>query len=217
MSPDFRFEEALWHEGVRFIAGMDEAGRGAWAGPVVAAAVVLPPNTPLPQELCGLDDSKLLSPARRQELFRLLVGHVLAYGVGIVPAEEIDRMDILPATRLAMTLALQGLSHPPEALLVDAVELPEIECRQEAIIHGDARCFSIAAASIIAKVTRDQWMIAAHGWLPGYGFARHKGYGTPEHQETLRRLGPSAIHRRTYAPVRELLPHTFSGMEDPAP
>lgn len=197
-------EKALWQAGMRLVAGLDEAGRGAWAGPVVAAAVILPSFDELPAELRDVDDSKCLSPAQRQRLYHAVLRHAHAWGVGIVPAQEIDRLGILPATRIAMELALDSLTCRPEAVLVDALRLPEVSCPQEAIIRGDQLCVSIAAASIVAKVTRDHWMTAAHAWLPAYGFIHHKGYGTAEHRSALQQYGPSPIHRLSYAPVAEL-------------
>ncbi len=205
MPPSLEREKALWQAGMRLVAGLDEAGRGAWAGPVVAAAVILPAFDELPAELRDVDDSKCLSPAQRQRLYHAVLRHAYAWGVGIVPAQEIDRLGIVPATRTAMELALDSLTCRPEAVLVDALRLPEVSCPQEAIIRGDQLCVSIAAASIVAKVTRDHWMTAAHAWLPAYGFAHHKGYGTAEHRSALQRYGPSPIHRLSYAPVAELV------------
>jgi ribonuclease HII len=210
MPPSLEREARLWHAGTLRVAGLDEAGRGAWAGPVVAAAVILPPLEDLPAELAGVDDSKCLSPSCRQELYHAIIRRALAWGVGIVPAQEIDRIGILPATRKAMELALASLTCRPDALLIDALHLPQVSCPQEAIIKGDQCCFSIAAASIIAKVTRDNWMAAAHQWLPAYGFARHKGYGTEEHRAALLRHGPSPIHRFSYAPVAQLVQGSIS-------
>lgn len=201
MPPSLAREEELWRAGKRLVAGLDEAGRGAWAGPVVAAAVVLPPLNTLPAELADVNDSKCLSPAQRQRLYHAILRCAVAWGVGIVPAQEIDRIGILPATRRAMELALASLTCRPEAVLIDALRLPQVSCPQEAIIRGDQLCVSIAAASIIAKVTRDHWMTAAHQWLPAYGFARHKGYGTAEHRTALLQYGPSPIHRLSFAPV----------------
>lgn len=203
MPPTLEREAELWRAGMRLVAGLDEAGRGAWAGPVVAAAVILPPLDALPVELADVNDSKCLSPAQRQRLYYAILRSALAWGVGIVPAQEIDRIGILPATRRAMELALASLTCRPDALLIDALRLSEISCPQEAIIQGDQLCVSIAAASIVAKVTRDHWMTAAHQWLPAYGFAHHKGYGTAEHRSALLQYGPSPIHRLSYAPVAE--------------
>lgn len=184
---------------------MDEAGRGAWAGPVVAAAVILPPDLPdLAALLAPVRDSKQLTPRCREDCFSLIVRHAVSYGIGSVPAEEIDRLGILRATRLAMRQAIESLQPRPEYLLVDAVPLPELGLPYSAIIKGDRDCLSIAAASILAKVTRDHWMMALEERLPGYGLGRHKGYGTRAHLEALRRLGPSEQHRRSFAPVRAL-------------
>ena len=185
------------------MAGLDEAGRGASAGPVVAAAVVVPPNSGLvlPALLGQVDDSKRLSPAVRERLEPEIRKCALSVGVGSVPADEIDRIGIVPATRLAMLQALAALTVQPAHLLLDYLTLPDVRLPQWGIPHGDAICFSIAAASIIAKVTRDRWMVGQELVYPGYGFARHKGYGTAVHQAALGRLGPCLIHRRTFRPV----------------
>jgi ribonuclease HII len=187
------------------VAGLDEAGRGAWAGPVVAAAVVLPPHDPdLCRHLAGVRDSKLLSPARREALLTTICEYALAYGVGLVPPAEIDRLGIVPATQKAMAGALEALSLPPDYLLIDYLSLPEVALPQQCLPKGDVHVLSIAAASIVAKVSRDRLMIELEQRLPGYGFARHKGYGTAQHQAALRALGPSQAHRLSFAPLREL-------------
>lgn len=203
--PDLAEERGLWAQGTMRVAGLDEAGRGAWAGPVVAAAVILPPGlSDLAQLLAPVRDSKLLTPRRRELCYDLITTHALAYGAGFVSAEEIDRIGILPATRQAMLLALESLPVPPDFLLIDALRLPQAPLPQRAFIKGDRDHLSIAAASIVAKVTRDRWMRALDERLPGYGLSRHKGYGTPEHLAALRALGPSAEHRHTFAPVRKV-------------
>jgi ribonuclease HII len=203
--PDLSREQGLWATGYRWIGGVDEAGRGAWAGPVVAAAVILPPDLPdLALLLAPVRDSKQLTPRCREACFALIVRHAISYGIGSVPAQEIDRLGILQATRLAMRQAVESLQPPPEYLLIDAVPLPEVGVPYSAIVKGDRDCLSIAAASIIAKVTRDRWMMALEERLPGYGLGRHKGYGTRAHWEALRRLGPSEQHRRSFAPIRAL-------------
>lgn len=181
-------------EGYRQIAGIDEAGRGPLAGPVVAAAVILNPDKPV----IGVNDSKKLSPQKRAALKVQIEEKAVAVGVGIVDVETIDRINILEATRLAMKKAVEGLAVQPDLLLIDAVQLKEIAIPQKAIIKGDALSVSIAAASIIAKETRDAMMRAVDELYPEYGFASHKGYGTRQHMEAIRRLGPLPIHRRTF-------------------
>ncbi len=203
--PDLAQECALWQQGYERIAGLDEAGRGAWAGPVVAAAVILPARRPdLAELLAPVRDSKLLTPSRRATCYDLIIAHAVDHGVGMVCAEEIDRLGIVPATREAMRRALAALSAPPDYLLIDALSLPESPCPQRAIIKGDRDHLSIAAASIIAKVTRDRWMASLDAAWPGYGLARHKGYGTRAHLEALRARGSTPQHRHTFAPIRAL-------------
>jgi ribonuclease HII len=175
-------------------AGVDEAGRGPLAGPVAAAAVVLPSRYRLP----GLDDSKRVPERRRGELFDRLIRDCLAYGVGTASVEEIEARGIVPATFLAMRRALEQVQPPPDFLLVDGFALPGVDARQLALPGGDRRSISIAAASILAKVTRDRLMVELDGVYPGYGFARHKGYGTPAHLEAIRELGPCPAHRPSF-------------------
>lgn len=192
-------ERALWAAGYRAIAGVDEVGRGAWAGPVVAAAVILPPDAVALAPLLGqVDDSKRLTPAARERVLALIQQHALALGVGSMPAGEIDRVGIAPATRAAMLAALAALAVAPDFVLVDYLTLPGLAWPQRGIPHGDALSLSIAAASIVAKVTRDRWMAAQDAAFPGYGFACHKGYGTVAHQAALARLGPSPLHRLSF-------------------
>lgn len=201
--PTLAEEEALRAQGYHHIAGLDEAGRGAWAGPVVAAAVILPLDDPhLSRSLDGVRDSKQLSPRQRDALYERIRAVAVAVGVGVVPAEGIDAMGIVPATRQAMAAAVAQLSPSPDFLLIDFLRLNEVALPQKGIVKGDARCLSIAAASIIAKVTRDRLLIGWEETYPGYGFARHKGYGTRQHRAALKRLGPCGIHRHSYAPVR---------------
>jgi len=203
--PDLTEEELLWEQGYRGVAGLDEVGRGAWAGPVMAAAVILPPDAAVASRLTGLNDSKQLTPAQREHLFPLIQEVALALAVGQVPASEIDRLGIVAATRLAMVEALTHLPIAPDFLLVDALTLPAVALPQKGIIRGDGRCLSIAAASVVAKVTRDRWMDELDRRCPGYDFGRHKGYGTPGHQAALARLGVSVWHRCSYAPVRRMM------------
>ena len=200
LDPDDAFECEAWARGFRRVAGVDEAGRGPLAGPVVAAAVVLPRRC----HLEGLRDSKLLSERQREHLYARLLTAAVDIGVGVVDAEVIDELNILEATRLAMAQAVRHLTPSPDYLLLDAVLLPGIAAEQRAVIKGDRLCRSIAAASIVAKVLRDRLMARAHVRYPQYGFLAHKGYGTAEHLRQLQRYGPCALHRRSFAPVREV-------------
>jgi ribonuclease HII len=195
------FEAELWARGAERIAGVDEAGVGTLAGPVVAAAVILP------RELRprGLDDSKQLDAGERERLCAEVKAGAVAWAVGSASPEEVDALNVYQAGLLAMRRAVEGLAVPPDQLLVDARRVPGVEVPQQGIVKGDAKSLSIAAASVVAKVTRDALMVEADAAFPGYGFARHKGYGAPEHLDALRRLGPCALHRRTFAPVREVL------------
>jgi len=204
--PTLTWERRLRRAGHALVAGIDEVGRGAWAGPVVAAAVILPLDRPrLTAALRGVNDSKQLTARQRERLFEVIYAVALAVGVGGAGAGEVDRDGVAPATRAAMQRAVAMLAVPPEALLVDAVDLrAEVPLPQRAVIHGDALCLSIAAASIVAKVSRDRWMRALEDRYPGYGFGRHKGYGTAAHSAALARLGASDLHRRSYAPIAAL-------------
>ena len=201
--PTFAEEKILEAQGYQRIAGIDEVGRGALAGPVVAAAVILPCSIDTPW-LNLVKDSKQLSPARRQLLFNHIHEIAVAVGIGMASHEVIDTQGIIKATQLAMKLAIDQLLPPPESLLIDYMTLPEMPLPQKGIKHGDSLCFSIACASIIAKVSRDQLMIELDRTYPGYGLARHKGYGTKEHLARLRRQGASPIHRQSFRPVREI-------------
>ncbi len=205
IAPDLTFEQALWSAGVSLVAGIDEAGRGAWAGPVSAGAVILPACADLLQLLCGVRDSKQMTPAQRATWAAQIRAVALAWGVGFASAAEIDELGIVPATRLAMQRAIACLAPAPQHLLVDAVRLPRIPLPQQPLIKGDARVLSIAAASVLAKTARDALMVEQDAVHPGYGLARHKGYGTALHRAALQRLGPSPIHRKTFAPIRDLL------------
>lgn len=196
----YRYDESLRNDGFRIIAGIDEAGRGPLAGPVVAAAVVLPPNI----RIEGLRDSKKVPEKERNSLFWDVLCCSLDIGVGIVDAETIDRINILRSTRLAMENAVKDLSRTPDLLLIDALNLTSVNIKQHSIIKGESKSASIAAASIIAKVTRDHIMKQYDGIYPGYGFARNKGYSTREHMEKIIFLGPCLIHRKTFEKVMPL-------------
>jgi ribonuclease HII len=205
MLPDLREELALRATGYTRVAGLDEAGRGAWGGPVCAAAVVLPLDQPNRIELLhGVRDSKQLSPARRETLLPLVLEVAEAVKVGWATPPEVDELGIVPATRQAMARAVSCLDGQVDALLIDYIRLPDLDLPQRALPKADTRCLSVAAASIVAKVTRDRLMIALDQDFPGYGFARHKGYGTPQHRQALARLGPSPIHRMSWRPMQEL-------------
>lgn len=193
------FEAPLWAQGVARVAGVDEAGVGPLAGPLVAAAVILPPDL-RPR---GLDDSKKLDEAARDRLAAEVKAGAVAWAVGVATPEEVDAMNPYQAGLAAMRRAVEGLAVAPQHLLVDARTVPGVAVPQQGIVKGDAKSLSIAAASVVAKTTRDAMMVEAEARWPGYGFARHKGYGAPEHLEALRRLGPCPIHRRSYAPVAE--------------
>ena len=206
--PSFAEEEMFMAQGYQRIAGIDEVGRGALAGPVVAAAVILPRHIEAPW-LAEVKDSKQLTPARRELLFHRIHEVAVAIGVGLTPHNLIDTQGIVRATRLAMRMAVEKLSPPAESLLIDYMRLPEVRLPQKGIVDGDNLCFSIACASIIAKVARDRLMVDFDKDYPGYGLARHKGYGTREHLECLLRLGPCPIHRQSFRPVREIIGGLF--------
>lgn len=196
------WELRLWADGFRAVAGIDEVGRGAWAGPVVAAAVVLSSAATCWEPLLGrVDDSKRLSPRRREELVGAIMAVSVSVGVGFCDAGTIDELGIVPATRIAMIRAVAALSVCPDFLLIDYLTLPELAQPQQGLPHGDAISLSIAAASIVAKVTRDRWMAERDAEYAGYGFARHKGYGVAEHRTALERHGPCALHRRSFHPL----------------
>jgi ribonuclease HII len=197
-SPDLSFEMPLWAVGTSRIAGIDEAGRGALAGPVSAAALILPPRTDLCQTLSGVRDSKEMTPKERQYWAKELRDLALAYGVGFATHQEIDEIGIVPATLLAMRRALELLSESPQHLLIDFLELPDACIPQTNLVKGDARSLSIAAASVLAKTARDELMTCYDLQYPGYGFAEHKGYGTAAHRRAMLCLGPSPIHRFSF-------------------
>ena len=203
--PGLDQERGLRDQGYSLVAGLDEAGRGAWAGPVYAAAVILPLDRPdLSEALNGVADSKRLSPQRRETLLETIHEVALAVGVGSATAGEIDASGIVAATRTAMERATQALALAPDALLLDYIALPDMRLPQRSLPKADQRCLSVAAASIVAKVSRDRWMVELHQQHPGYGFARHKGYGTAAHRAALAELGPSPFHRMSWAPMQSL-------------
>lgn len=202
----FEFERALWSQSVRRVAGVDEVGRGPLAGPVVAAAAVLPAawaKSRLPRELEGLNDSKQLTASQRENFFAFLTtcGEV-EFGIAGVDSEQIDAIKILQATHRAMNEALAQLRPPPEHVLVDGRPVNSMILPHTAIVKGDSRSYSIAAASVLAKVTRDRMMLEFDEQFPGYGFAEHKGYGTPQHLAAIAQRGPCPIHRRSFAPLK---------------
>ncbi|HEY88536.1 MAG TPA: ribonuclease HII [Thermoflexia bacterium] len=200
--PSLQTERALWQAGYRHVAGLDEAGRGAWAGPVYAAAVIFPQFKAVPELLAGVRDSKLLSARQREAQFERIVATAWAYGVGCATAEEIDQRGIVPSTKLAMRRALAHLEPAAQALIIDVLQLPAVLLPQRSFPRADALSLTVAAASILAKVSRDRWMATeAATRFPGYGFAQHKGYGTAQHRTALDKLGVTTIHRRTFRPI----------------
>ena len=203
--PDFKFELAARERGLCPVCGIDEAGRGPWAGPVVAAAVILIPDK-IPM---GIADSKELSRKRRYELYDDIMLNALV-GIGSADVVEIDNLNILAATMLAMRRSVADLDQKPRYALVDGNQLPDLPCGAECIIKGDRYCISIAAASIIAKVTRDRLMMTLAKQYPGFGWERNFGYGTSEHRDSLARLGPNEMHRSSFAPIQKLLRNSVS-------
>jgi len=201
--PDLSFELKLWQAGNPGVAGIDEAGRGALAGPVAAAAVLLPMKEDIAKLLEGVRDSKQMSPPERETAGEKIIRYAEGWGVGLASAQEIDQMGIVPATRLAAWRALDKLSLPPDHLLLDYLFLPDVPIPQTALIKGDCRSLSIAAASVLAKISRDALMRELELTYPGYGFATHKGYGTPAHREALSRLGPCPMHRHSFTLLAE--------------
>ena len=202
--PTYKEEASLFEQGYSLIAGLDEVGRGPLAGPVTAGVAVLPLN--LKGEWVGLiRDSKQMTSTQRERALPFIQDAALALAVGMSTSQEVDDLGIVEATRLAMARALDSLPLLPQFLLLDAFPLPGVAIPQKAIIRGDALCLSIAAASIVAKVTRDRLMVEQDVMFPGYGFARHKGYGTKEHIRSIMRLGPCTIHRRSFAPIKHLV------------
>ncbi|HVZ81736.1 MAG TPA: ribonuclease HII [bacterium] len=200
-----RYETEARQKGWVRVAGVDEAGRGPLAGPVVAAAVILDPDLPL----AGVNDSKKLTPEKRESLFPIIQDKSLAYGIGMASVEEIDSLNIYKAARLAMERAVEAIAPPPDMLLTDAMPLPKFQVPQKPLVHGDALSLSIAAASILAKVTRDRMMAELHDRYPHYGFGNHMGYGTAEHLQALEEHGPCPEHRLTFGPVLNSLARKF--------
>lgn len=204
--PHLEYELASRARGHRYIAGLDEAGRGAWAGPVVAAAVVFPATlVEIPQALSLVRDSKMLTARQRDRCYDQVIDRALAWAVGFTSAHMIDRIGIVPATHRAMGNAVRCLGLSADCLLIDALTLSQVDLPQQAIPKGDRASLSIAAASIVAKVTRDRHMLDLHGSRPQYGFARHKGYGTMEHRLALQDNGITDEHRCSFAPVRSVM------------
>ncbi len=207
------FERELWQQGFRLVAGVDEAGRGPLAGPVVAAAVILPhvwQHSGFDERLHDLNDSKQLTEAQRENFFSILTTHPeVRFAVAIVDAATIDRINILQATHRAMNEALANLEPQPEHVLVDGKPVKTMKLPNTAIVKGDAKSYSIAAASVLAKVTRDRMMVEFDRQFPAYGFAGHKGYGTPQHLAALAEHGPCPIHRRSFAPLKPVASELF--------
>jgi ribonuclease HII len=199
--PSTRFEDEAAAQGACRIAGVDEAGRGPLAGPVVAAAVILPSADCIPD----LNDSKMLNPGKRDDLYGKIHAKALALGIGVVSSTTIDQINIYQGTRLAMKNAIMELNPEPDYLLIDGNLYLDVSISQRAIIKGDRLSFSVAAAGILAKVTRDRLMMEFHGQYPQYGFDQHKGYATPAHREALLKYGPCPIHRACFKPVKDLL------------
>ncbi len=197
-APDLQFEDALWTAGVQYVAGIDEAGRGALAGPVAAAAIIFPADRQLKDRLAGVRDSKQMTPAERRDWAGRLPAISLAQAIGFASALEIDEIGIVPATRLAVHRALAQLALTPEHLLIDYLQLPDCELPQTALVKGDQRSLSIAAASILAKTARDNLLCQLDREFPEYGFGIHKGYGTAAHRRAILALGHTDVHRRSF-------------------
>jgi ribonuclease HII len=204
VAPTFALEWTLLAQGCSAVGGVDEVGRGSWAGPVVAACVVLPAGTESVAALSTVRDSKSLPAQERDRLFPVIMRVALAVGIGSVSHHAIDRLGLGAANRLAMCRAVYGLSEIPDALVIDAVRLPELCIPQISIPKAESISLSVAAASIVAKVIRDRWMVRRDAEYPHYGFASHKGYGTARHRRALETYGPCPLHRRSFAPIAAL-------------
>ncbi len=202
----YEYEEALYDRGYHAICGIDEAGRGPLAGPVVVAACILPPFL----RIEGINDSKKLTAKKREELYKIIIKNALDYQIVFIDEAEIDQLNIYQATKKGMLMAVEGLNIKPDYVLIDAMPLGELKLEHDSIIHGDARCASVAAASILAKVTRDDYMNKMDVKYPNYGFRKNKGYGTKRHMEALDKFGPCEIHRKTYAPVSKFFSKQLS-------
>lgn len=202
----YEYEEALYDQGNQLICGVDEAGRGPLAGPVVVAACILPPFL----RIEGINDSKQLTAKKREELFKIIVKNAVAYQIVFVSEADVDLLNIYQATKKGMLEAIRGLEVTPDHVLIDAMPLGELKIPHTSIIHGDARCASVVAASILAKVTRDEFMEKMDVKYPNYGFKKNKGYGTKAHMEALEKYGPCPIHRKTYAPVSKYFSRQLS-------
>jgi len=200
-----KFEEKYWHDGIFFVAGIDEAGRGPLAGPVVAASVIFPDTI----NIKNINDSKQLSPEEREDLYMEILDKAIAIGVGIVDNNIIDKINILQSTYKAMLRAVEKLEIMPEVILVDGYPIPNSPIKQEGIIKGDSKSISIAAASIIAKVYRDRIMEFYGIEYPEYDFSSNKGYGTKKHIEVVMKVGPCEIHRKSFSPIKELFNKMF--------
>lgn len=200
-------EKTLHKQGYHYVAGIDEVGRGPLAGPVVAAAVIMPQRIKRNEWAEEVRDSKLLTALKRESLYDYIKSTAIGYGIGMISPQTIDMQGIAKATRLAMKEAVEQCAPSPDYLLIDYFTLREVNLPQKGVVEGDSICFSIACASILAKVTRDRIMVELDKVYPGYGLANHKGYGTREHLVCLNRLGPCPVHRRTFHPVKETIPH----------
>lgn len=197
-APSLDYEMALWEGGYRYITGIDEAGRGALAGPVAAGVIILPQIAGLLDKLHGVRDSKLMTPNARQTWREVICQTALCWAVGFANHEEVDALGIVPATRLAVTRAIVQLNPAPDYLLSDLLILPEVDVPQTALVKGDRLALSVAAGSILAKTARDQFMIEAGSSYPAYGFAQHKGYGTRQHRQALSHFGSCPLHRKSF-------------------
>jgi ribonuclease HII len=201
--PTLEFESRLWGSGLTHVAGVDEVGRGALAGPVYVGAVILPMNDGVSEELSGVRDSKMMSPEEREFWVPIIQETAIAYGLGWASCKEIDRWGIAPATRMAAKRALNSLSIRPEHVLLDYISLSRVDLPQTSMAAGDALCLSVAAASVLAKVARDAKLCELDSRFPKYGFASHKGYYTDDHVRAIKKHGPCAQHRQSFAPVRK--------------